>query len=106
MVKWVLCVEYRNPKDEARGKRLLDLQKKLEGKAEKWVKSGLLSPDVEIFTDNTGLFVYWFPFESMEKFGKFYDNEEVQKVFAIASGLLDDIRIRLLRPGIDVSDFK
>jgi hypothetical protein len=42
----------------------------------------------------------------MEKFAKFYGNEDVQKMMAIASGLLDDISIRLLRPGIDVSDLK
>lgn len=105
-MKCVLCIEYRNPKDEGRGKKLLDLQKKLEGKAEKWVKSGLLGPDAEIFADNTGEFMYWIPFESMEKFAKFYGTKEVQQLFAISSGLLDDIRIRLLRPGIDVSDLK
>ena len=105
-MKCVLCVEYNSPKDEARSKQLLDLQTKVAAKTEEWTKSGLLSPDVEMWADNTGRIMYWFPFENMEKFAKFYGNEEVQKLMAIASGLLEDISIRLLRPGIDVRDLK
>jgi hypothetical protein len=105
-MKCVLCIEYSSPKDEARGKQLLDLQKKVVGKAEEWTKKGLISPDVGLWADNTGRIMYWFPFESMEKFARFYGHEEVQKMMAVASGLLDDISIRLLRPGIDVSDLK
>lgn len=106
IVKCVLCVEYRSPKDEARGKQLLDLQKKITEKAEEWTKSGLIGPDVEMWADNTGRIMYWFPFESMEKFAEFYGHEEVQKMMATASGVLDDISIRLLRPGIDVRDLE
>ncbi|MFX1319883.1 MAG: hypothetical protein ACFE9D_02005 [Promethearchaeota archaeon] len=105
-MKCVLCVEYRTPKDEVRGKQLLDWQEKLGGKTEEWLKKGLISPDVTFWADNTGRIMYWIPFESMEKFAKFYGNADVQKMMAISSGLLDDISIRLLRPGIDVSDLK
>ncbi len=103
-MKWVLLVEYRAPKDEARWKQLLELQKILEKKEKEWTKAGIIDTGVEIWADNTGRILYWFPFESMEKFGNFYDHEEVQKLMAKASGLLDDISIRLLRPGLDVSD--
>lgn len=105
-MKCVLCIEYRSPKDEARGKQLLDLQKKLEGKQKEWTKAGLISPDVALWADNTGRIMYWFPFESMEKFAKFYGNMEVQKLMAISSGVLDDISIRLLRPGIAFRDLE
>lgn len=103
-MKCVLCMEYRPPKDEARGKQLAELQKTVAEKAAQWTKSGLLSPDVAIWADNTGRIMYWFPFESMDKFAKFYAHEEVQKLMAKTSVLLDDISIRLLRPGLDVTD--
>ena len=105
-MKCVLCVEYTPPRDEARGKQLVEFTEKVVGKFEEWTKKGLLSPDVTMWADNTGRILYWFPFESMEKFAKYYGSEDVQKLMAVASGLLDDISIRLLRPGIDVKDLK
>ena len=95
----VLCIEFRNPTDEYRSKQLTEMQKGLEKEFKPLIKAGLT-----MWSDNTGTILYWFPFESMEKFAEFYGDKEVQKMMARASGLLDDIKIRLLRPGITISE--
>jgi len=95
----VLCIEFRGPTDEYRSKQFTEMQKGLEKQFEPLIKAGLT-----MWADNTGTILYWFPFESMEKFAEFYGDMEMQKMMARASGLLDDIKIRLLRPGITISE--
>ncbi len=99
-MKCVLLIEFSHPKDQARIDRLSGQEKLVEKLAERMTKSGLLSPDFSIWADNSGRVFYWFPFESMEQFAKFYSDKELQKMFAKSSGLLDNIRICLLRPAI------
>jgi hypothetical protein len=103
-VKCVLMLEYSNPKDEARWKQLLAQSKDVEKLMARMVKDGVISSEMGQWADNTGRQIFWMPFENMEKFAKFYADEEFQKGMAKATSLIDDIQIRLLRPSISVDD--
>ena len=103
-MKCVLLIEFSNPKDEARWKKLVAQSKDVEKLMSRMVKDGLVGSEIGTWADNTGRQIYWMPFESMEKFTKFYADEEFQKVMAKSTSLIDDIQIRLLRPSISVDD--
>ena len=103
-VKCVFLLEFSNPKDEGRWKKLVAQSKNVEKLMARMVKDGLVGSEIGTWADNTGRQIYWMPFESMEKFAKFYADEEFQKTMAISTSLIDDIQIRLLRPSISVDD--
>jgi hypothetical protein len=97
-------IEFSNPKDEARWKKLVAQSKDVEKLMARMVKDGLVGSEIGTWADNTGRQIYWMPFESMDKFAKFYADEEFQKTMAKSTILIDDIQIRLLRPSIAVDD--
>jgi hypothetical protein len=103
-VKCVFMLEFSNPKDEARWKQLMAQSKDDEKLMARMVKDGLVGSEIGQWADNTGRQILWMPFESMEKFAKFYADEEVQKGMAKSTALIDDIQIRLLRPSLAVDD--
>jgi len=54
--------------------------------------------------DNTGHIVGWAEFETMEAFAKFWDDERWQQIRARHAYLVDNKRIRLLRPSFTIPE--
>jgi len=94
----VMMIEFTNPKEPERNKKRYDLEKKffepyLENKRKEGVKW-----KAEDWTDGSGWYVAWFEFETMEDFSKIWEDEEFQKMFTRFSFLVDDCKVRILRP--------
>ncbi|MFW9809105.1 MAG: hypothetical protein ACFFE6_06965 [Candidatus Thorarchaeota archaeon] len=62
-----------------------------------WSKQGLVK-DFQSWTDNTGHFVIFILFESIEKFAEIWNKEEFHKFTSESSMFLENVRLRLMRP--------
>ena len=62
-----------------------------------WVKEGIIK-DFSSWTDNTGHYIAIFMFESIEKFAQLWNQEEFHRFLSEGSGLISNMKIRLLRP--------
>jgi len=56
------------------------------------------------WSDNTGHKVHWTRFETMEDFSKIRDDERWQQMMARWANFADNVRIRLLRPGLTIPE--
>lgn len=92
--------EYDNPKDEERNNK----KRKFASEVmvpywEKLVKDKNIKVESSGWSDNTGHQVHWSKFETMEDFAKTRDDERWQQMMARWAYLVDNVKIRLLRPG-------
>ncbi|MFW9925392.1 MAG: hypothetical protein ACFFDM_01355 [Candidatus Thorarchaeota archaeon] len=62
-----------------------------------WTKKGIIK-DFHSWTDNTGHFIVFFLFESIEKFAKLWNEPEFHNFLGESSLFLENMRIRLMRP--------
>jgi hypothetical protein len=94
----VMMIEFNNPKEPDRTKKKYDLEKKhFEPYYEEKVKSGI-KWKAEDYTDGSGWYVAWMEFETMEEFTKIWTDEVFQRMFTRFSNLVDDCKVRILRP--------
>jgi len=101
-MKAVLMIERHTPKDEERNKKRLKHNYEVMGPYwEKLVdEKGINQVGSGAWADNMGYLVNWIEFETMEDFAKLWEDEGWQKLFAQWVKLVDNVRIRLLRPSI------
>jgi hypothetical protein len=103
-MKVVLFMEFDNPKDGSRFKKYAEQTREPDPE---WVKKLVEESNVKYsdWTDNTGHIISWFEFENMEAFSKMWYTEEWQKRIQLKlSPLVDNLRIRLLRPTVTISE--
>ena len=75
----------------------LNLMKKSSKAFATWVKEGIIM-DFHSWTDNTGHFVVFIMFETIEKFGEIWNKEEFHDFLSESSMVVENQRIRLMRP--------
>ena len=93
-----MMTEWTNPKEPERNKKKFDLEKKFfEPYYENKLKEGI-KWKAEDYTDGSGWYVAWFTFETMEDFSKIWTDEEFQKMLTRYSFLVDECKVRILRP--------
>ena len=97
----VLLVEYDNPKDDERSKKMRKFGIEVMGPYwEKLVKEKDIKLEYSPWADNTGRTIRWIKFETMDDFAKMWDDERYQNINARWASFVDNMRIRLLRPAI------
>jgi hypothetical protein len=57
-----------------------------------------------VWFDNTGHVVEWHKYETMENFCKFWNDERAQQNWARYAYLVDNMKIRLLRPSVTIPE--
>ena len=62
-----------------------------------WTKEGIIK-DFHSWTDNTGHYMVFFLFESIEKFAQLWNQDDFHEFLSEGSGLIDGVRLRLMRP--------
>ena len=62
-----------------------------------WDKEGIIM-EFHSWTDNTGHYIVFFAFESIEKFAQLWNQQEFHRFLSEGSGFVTNIRIRLMRP--------
>lgn len=92
MVEWDIPKEKERQDDYWKfiKESILPLNEKLE-------ELNCIQKDIA-FGDNTGHIVRLLEFEDSEAFGKFWDDDEVPRVFSSFSLIVDNLNIRLGRP--------
>jgi hypothetical protein len=60
-------------------------------------KKGIIK-DFHSWTDNTGHFIVFFLFESIEKFAELWNEPDYHKYISEGSMFLENMRLRLMRP--------
>ena len=101
----VLLVECDNPKDEERNeKRLKYVREVWRPYWQKLVKEKDIKVESSDWSDNTGHMVVWHKFETMEDFAKMWNDERQQQLWARWTYLVDNARIRLLRPSLRIPE--
>jgi len=74
-------------------KLLKESSKAFEG----FFKKGIIK-DYHSWTDNTGHYVIFFLFESIEKFAEIWSQDDFHKFMSESSLIVENTRIRLMRP--------
>ena len=101
----VLMIEFDYPKDPERdSKRLKYGSEVIEPYWDKLVKEKGIKVESTGWSDNTGHIISWSKFETMEDFAKLWEDEGWQQRVAAFTHLLDNKRIRLLRPSLTVPE--
>ena len=54
------------------------------------------------WAEQPGETIHLYEYESMEEFSKIWSDMEIQKQFVKARNLVEDFRIRILRPDLDI----
>ena len=62
-----------------------------------WAKKGIIK-DFHSWTDNTGHFIVFFLFETIEKYAELWNEPEYHKFIGESSMFVENLRIRLMRP--------
>ena len=62
-----------------------------------WLKEGIIE-DFHSWTDNTGHYVVFFLFETIEKYAELWNKKEFHDFIGNGSMFVDGMRIRLMRP--------
>ena len=95
----VLMREWDNPKDPERNRKRLKFGSEVMTPYwEKMVKEKDIKHKGSGWSDNTGHMIGWGEFETMEDFSKMWEDEGIQQIWAAWAYLVDNARIRLLRP--------
>jgi L-rhamnose mutarotase len=96
-------VEWDNAKDESRYKKYAEQTRE---PAPEWLTKlvGETNIKASSWGDNTGHIVNWWEFENMEAFAKMWNNEEWQKWWLRRNPVVDNLRIRFLRPSITIPE--
>ena len=100
-----LIVESDKPKDEERNKKRLKFTREVFGPYwKKLVEEKGIKEESSNWSDNTGRHVSWVRFETMEDFAKMWNDERWQQMMARWVYFVDNVRIRLLRPGVTIPE--
>jgi len=97
----VLMMEWDNPKEEARLKEYREYTRESLSSWDRRVKEGIVK-SYGSWTDGSGHMIFWVEFENVERFSKLWSDKEYQMSTTRFHPLADNVRIRLLRPGIVV----
>ena len=97
--------EWDNPKDPERNRKRLKFQSEVwKPYWDKLVKEKGIKFKSRSWSDNTGYIISWGEFETMEDFSKAWEDERHQQMWAAWTFLVDNARIRLLRPGLTIPE--
>ena len=101
----LLMREWDWSKDEEKREKRLKFQTEVMGPYfEKLVKEKGIKVETSNWSDNTGHKVILRKYETMEDFSKAWDDERWQQIWARYVYFIDNVRIRLLRPGFTVPE--
>ena len=101
----VLLLEWDNPKDEERNEKRLKFANEVwTPYSQKLMKEKDVKVESSVWSDNTGHMVQWIKFETMEDFAKMWNDERQQQMIARWAYLVDNVRIRLLRPLLTIPE--
>ena len=101
----VQLVEWDNPKDPERHIKQLKYWSEVIGPYwDKLVKEKGIKVESTAWSDNTGHMINWNEFETVEDFAKLWEDEGWQQRLAAFQHLLDNMRIRLLRPSLTIPE--
>ena len=98
----VLFSEWDDAKDEARIRKYAEWSKNKEKGMAWWqkkIKEGVVK-SVSLWSDNAGHNIVWVEFDSIDKFAKLWGDEEYHKLSMEGLPLVDNYRVRLMRPSI------
>ncbi len=103
-MKVVLLVEWDNAKDESRYEKYVELNR--EPRPPEWMKKMLEEGIIKAsgWSDNTGHIIRWNEFENIEAFTKLWNSEEWHKMMLRLNPIVDNLRFRLLRPGVIIPE--
>lgn len=62
-----------------------------------WKKKGIVK-DFHSWTDNTGHFIVFILFESMDKFAELWNEQDYHNIISESSMFLENMQLRLMRP--------
>ena len=100
-----LLVEADYPKDEERDEKRVKFSKEvLFPHYEKMVEEKGIKTKLSQWSDNTGHMVALWEFETMEEFAKMWNDERWQQIWGRWTFLVDNARIRLLRPAFYIPE--
>ena len=101
----VLMGEWDNPKDEERNEKRLKFGREVATPYwEKLVEEKGIKVKGGVWSDNTGHMIGWREFETMEDFSKMWEDERYQQMWAAWVYLVDNAKIRLLRPTLTIPE--
>jgi len=103
-MKVVLLVEWDNPKDEARDKKGIKFNEEFITPYWESVEEKGIKITASVWSDNTGHMVGWYELEDLEEFTKWWNDERMQQMWSRWTYLVDNVRIRLLRPGLTIPE--
>jgi hypothetical protein len=92
-------IEYKIPKDEDRLEKYWKMSADALATFPKFVKDGKIT-EFTYWSDNSGTMFTFFHFDSADQFAKFWGDMDLQRQMSELALLLDDAKVRLLRPGI------
>ena len=92
-------IEFKIPKDEKRLDKYWKISADLLAKFPKFVKDGKVA-EFTYWADNSGTMFTFFHFDSSDQFAKFWGDMDLQRQMSEISLIIDDAKVRLLRPGI------
>jgi hypothetical protein len=101
----VVMIEWDNAKDESRYEKYAKLSRTQGGVGytpllQKMIKEGVAKTSG--WTDNTGHLVGWWEFENLEAYAKLWADEEFHRRWLQSNPLVDNARIRILRPAVPI----
>jgi len=92
--------EWDNPKDNERNRKRLEKSKEINEYFYKIAKEREIKAKSSVWADGTGHVLMWGEYESLEEVAKWWEDEQLQRLFAEMSLLVDNMNIRWLRPMI------
>jgi len=98
-MKMAMLIEYDNPKDEVRIKKVYEQDDLVTPFWQKKVKEGLVK-NLSNWADNTGHIIIFVEFESGEKLGKFLSDGDFHQIAMKAAESVDNLTYRVLRPAV------
>ena len=101
----LLMMEWDHPKDMERLKKQFKFNSEVWGPYwQKLIEEKGIKVESSDWSDNTGHKVFLVKFETMEDFSKAWEDEGHQQRWAAWAQLADNVRIRLLRPGLVIPE--
>lgn len=102
-MKTALMIEFKIPKDEKRLDKYWKIAADVQAKFPKFVKDGKMA-EFTSWADNSGTMFTFFHFDSSDQFAKFWGDMDLQRQMSEISLIIDDAKVRLLRPSIMVRE--